>query len=121
MNKKPLKPCNKFGCKELTRERYCEQHKVEQTNSNRYYDRYSRSERTRRFYSSGAWQKLRALIKIRDNGLCQSCLADKRIVVGTIVDHIVPIKVEWTLRLTESNLQLLCHSCHELKTAEERK
>ena len=121
MNRKPLKPCSKFGCHELTRLRYCPAHQDEQAKQTRQYDRYARDSKTVRFYSSTAWKKLRAMIKVRDNGLCQSCLADKHIVIGTIVDHIIPIKVDWNLRLTESNLQLLCHSCHEKKTAEEQK
>ncbi|NEU29946.1 HNH endonuclease [bacterium LRH843] len=119
MNKKPLKPCKKFGCGNLTRNRYCNEHQDEQTKQNRYYDRYSREERTVRFYASAAWKRLRELIKIRNNGLCQLCLKDKRIVIGTIVDHIIPIKVNWSLRLDEDNLQLLCQACHNKKTAEE--
>lgn len=121
MNKKPLRPCSKFNCSNLTHTRYCDEHKQEFTKNNRYYDRYHRSDRTKKFYHSAAWKRARELIKIRDNGLCQSCLGDRRLTVGTIVDHVIPVKVNWNLRLTEDNLQLLCQGCHNKKTAEEQK
>ncbi|MEK4024470.1 HNH endonuclease [Sporosarcina sp. FSL W7-1283] len=121
VNQKPLRPCNQYGCSNLTRKRFCDSHSDSQTQQTRDYDRYGRDSKTKAFYNSTAWRKLRAMIKIRDNGLCQMCLVDKRIVIGTIVDHIIPIKVDWQLRLTENNLQLLCHSCHNKKTAEDEK
>ncbi|MFS1513957.1 HNH endonuclease [Chengkuizengella sp. SCS-71B] len=36
-----------------------------------------------------------------------------------MVDHITPIKEDWSLRLDLCNLQSLCHCCHNKKTAEE--
>jgi 5-methylcytosine-specific restriction enzyme A len=116
---KPLKPCSKPNCPNLTYETYCDQHRNARAENNRYYDKYNRSDRSKKFYHSSAWKKVRELIKIRDNGLCQHCLSDKRITVGTIIDHIVPITDDWNKRLEEDNLQLLCQSCHNKKTAED--
>lgn len=121
LNQKPLRPCSKFGCGNLSRSRYCEEHTQEHAVQTKQYDRFARDERTVRFYSSTAWKRLRETVKIRANGLCSMCLDDKRIVVGVIVDHIIPVKVNWRLRLVEDNLQLLCRSCHNKKTAEESK
>lgn len=121
MNSKPLRPCNKQGCSQLTKDRYCEQHITVKAENNRYYDKYHRSGRSKQFYHSAAWKRVRNLIRIRDNGLCVECLNDKRITVGTIVDHIIPIKQNWNKRLDEDNLQLLCQSCHNKKTGTERK
>ncbi len=121
MNSKPLRPCNKPGCGQLTRDGYCEQHKTAKAEHNRYYDKYHRSDRNQQFYHSAAWKRARELIRIRDNGLCIECLNQKRITVGTIVDHIIPIKQNWNKRLDEDNLQLLCQSCHNKKTGLERK
>jgi 5-methylcytosine-specific restriction protein A len=36
-----------------------------------------------------------------------------------VVDHIIPIEVDWSKRLDKSNLQPLCHSCHAKKTADD--
>jgi len=121
MNSKPLRPCNKPGCGQLTHDGYCEQHKTAKAENNRYYDKYHRSDRSKQFYHSASWKRARDLIRIRDNGLCIECLNQKRITVGTIVDHIIPIKQNWNKRLDENNLQLLCQSCHNKKTGSERK
>lgn len=120
-NKKPLRPCNKPGCSQLTRAGYCEQHKTTKADNHRYYDKYQRNKKHDQFYHSAAWKRARDLIRIRDNGLCVECLNVKRITVGTIVDHIIPIKQNWNKRLEEDNLQLLCQSCHNKKTGSERK
>lgn len=119
MNSKPLRPCNKPGCPNLTREGYCGQHKTAKADNNRYYDKYNRNKKHDQFYHSSSWIKCRDYIKIRDNGLCQHCLNEKRITVGVLVDHIVPLSIDWSKRLDENNLQLLCQSCHNLKTTED--
>lgn len=120
-NQKPLRPCNKPGCCQLTRAGYCEEHKTTKADNHRYYDQYQRNKKHDQFYHSSAWKRARDLIRIRDSGLCVECLSDKRITVGTIVDHIIPIKQNWNKRLDEDNLQLLCQSCHNKKTGSERK
>lgn len=118
-NQRPLRPCSKFGCGNLTITRYCKEHKQEYTNNNRYYDKYQRNKKHDRFYHSKAWEKVRDLIKIRDKGLCQHCLKEKRLVVGMVVDHIIPLSIDWNRRLDEDNLQLLCDGCHNKKTKED--
>ncbi|WP_428909479.1 HNH endonuclease [Niallia sp. Krafla_26] len=120
MNKKPLKPCSKIGCQNLTTSRYCDQHQTEFRNQNRFYDLNLRNKKSDSFYHSAAWKKARDLVKIRDNGLCQECIRNKRIAVGTEVDHIIPIKQDWNKRLELGNLQLLCKACHNKKTGVER-
>ncbi|MFF5993702.1 HNH endonuclease [Lysinibacillus sp. KU-BSD001] len=119
MNQKPLRPCNKPGCGNLTRKGYCESHSNTKSENNRYYDKYQRNKKHDRFYHSAAWIKCRDYIRIRDTGLCQHCLADKRITVGVIVDHIIPLSIDWSKRLEEDNLQLLCGGCHNKKTNED--
>ncbi|MFS1513428.1 HNH endonuclease [Chengkuizengella sp. SCS-71B] len=54
---------------------------------------------------------------MRDRHLCQHCLKQKKITRSDMVDHITPIKEDWSLRLDLINLQSLCHSCHNKKTA----
>nr|WP_231390359.1 HNH endonuclease signature motif containing protein [Nocardia sp. CNY236] len=64
--------------------------------------------------STRRWRTLREA-KLNDGDLCESlgCVA-----LGTEVDHIIPVgaggdRYDW------DNLQLLCHSCHQAKTAAE--
>lgn len=50
---------------------------------------------------------------------CASCLKRGIIRQAVLVDHIEPIKTAygWQHRLDESNLQSLCQTCHNAKTA----
>ena len=36
-----------------------------------------------------------------------------------IVDHIVPLEIDYSLRLRYDNLQVLCNPCHNIKTQED--
>jgi 5-methylcytosine-specific restriction enzyme A len=127
MPNRPLRPCNKIGCRNLTRETYCNEHKhlAEQRQRSRRndkeYDKYKRNQQARAFYHSREWELLRQAALARDHYLCQHCLQHNRITRATIVDHIVPIAVDWNRRLDISNLQSLCQACHNRKTAEDKR
>ncbi|UYL94103.1 HNH endonuclease [Geobacillus phage vB_GthS_PK5.1] len=127
MPSRPLKPCNKIGCTNLTRDRYCDQHKhlAEQRQRDKqrdkHYDKYKRNQQARAFYHSREWERTRLAVLARDNFLCQECLKNKRITRAVIADHIVPLLVAWDKRLDMSNLQSLCQSCHNRKTAEDKR
>lgn len=120
MNSRPLKPCNKPGCSSLTTGRYCDNHKVQSTEDNRYYDKYQRDKRSNSFYHSMAWKKVRKLAILNSNGLCVRCFDNNRLVQGYIVDHIIPVKEDWSKRLELDNLQYLCLACHNKKTNEDK-
>lgn len=120
MNSKPFKPCNAFGCGNLTQSRYCEQHTTVQRDNNRYYDKHRNKEHVS-FYNSKAWRKTRQLAIQQSNGLCVKCLAQEKIVLGRVVDHIIPVRQDWSKRFDLDNLQYLCQACHNAKTAKENK
>lgn len=108
MAKKPLRPCREIGCSNLTRKSYCKIHKK---NAHKNYN-LLRDKETESFYKSSAWQRLRRLAYERDNGLCQRCLKAGILKRADVVHHIVEIKVDWSKRLELSNLESLCHTCH---------
>lgn len=58
---------------------------------------------------------------MRDKGLCLHCKDNRKIKVADMVDHIIPIKVDPSLKLKLENLQSLCNPCHNRKTAEDKK
>ena len=122
---KPKRPCGRPGCRNLTTERYCEEHQHLQEEQerarHRHYDTHQRDKRAAAFYKSVAWRRLREQALMRNHGLCQECLKVQRITPATEVDHVIPIKVRWDLRLHLNNLQALCHRCHMRKTAEDKK
>ena len=69
----------------------------------------------RHIYSSQRWVKLRNLY-VTKQPLCEEHLKLGLIVPGGEVDHIVEISDGGEI-WEESNLQNLCHSCHNAKTA----
>lgn len=97
----------------------------EKTKSDRhkYYDMYQRDKKAAAFYKSKEWQKVRELVLSRDLGLCVRCLANhvEPVVFADMVDHIIPLKIDWHLRLESNNLQSLCNRCHRIKTLEDKK
>ena len=110
----PKKPCRYPGCPELTNETFCEKHKKA---SNRIYNLYQRDTLSRTFYKTKEWVELRK-IKLRQSPFCEECKKNGTIVVGKIVDHIVPIK-QGGAPYDINNLQTLCWSCHSRKSIEE--
>lgn len=100
-------PCSQPGCAALAHYRgRCELH------ARNWEQR--RGTTTQRGYD-GAWQRLRRMV-LADEPLCRHCAAADRITIATEVDHIVPLDSAPHLRLERSNLQPLCHPCHDAKT-----
>lgn len=114
MPSKSLTPCNKIGCRELTRERYCTAHKPEE---HKAYDEH-RGTATERGYNS-RWRKAR-LTYLRQHPLCVHCEREGRVTAATDVDHITPHRGDQELFWdAANNWQPLCKSCHSRKTATE--
>lgn len=117
MPRKPRRPCGQAGCPNLTDGYYCEKHKKE---ADAGYNRYKRDEESKGFYNSSAWRNL-AKLQLQRQPLCEDCLKNGRVRKASIADHIIPIRQDPTRKLDRNNLQSLCHSCHNKKTAGEGK
>jgi 5-methylcytosine-specific restriction enzyme A len=110
----PKKPCRK--CKRvLTIETYCpvcgpviEQRK--KLSAGKYDSKRGNS--AQRGYDAD-WLFIRSK-KINKDSLCEVCLKSKKFIIATLVHHIKPIETHPQLRLTLSNLQSVCISCHEI-------
>ncbi|WP_255301004.1 HNH endonuclease, partial [Bacillus thuringiensis] len=76
---------------------------------------------SRSFYNSKPWSVMREFVYHRDYGLCVQCRRKGIIKIGDVVDHAIPLLVDWLRRLDPNNLQTLCHACHNKKTKEEEK
>ena len=113
MSNRPQRPCRHPLCPALTDDGWCDQHRAagkrdqRENSAKRGYDRH--------------WRKVRDQALIRDKYLCQMCLAQGRVTLATLVDHIIPVVVAPHLRLVLSNLQSLDVDCHAIKTAEDMK
>lgn len=64
------------------------------------------------------WRKVRDAVMVRDHGLCQPCKRRGLVTLAREVDHIVGKYQGGTDH--PANLQAICVSCHQAKTAAER-
>lgn len=71
-----------------------------------------------KFYTSKPWRFLRADC-LSEEPLCRQCKKEGRLTTAKVLDHIIPIRLGGE-RLDKKNLQPLCHSCHNTKSAKER-
>ncbi len=114
--------CTYSGCKEIVDvpvgyrgSPRCERHRRAVTPSERVYEHHHIDGKN--IYKSQRWVKLRAEV-IRQQITCQHCLAYGIVTPGIIVDHIIEIEdggPVWDI----NNLQYLCRTCHNQKTARE--
>ena len=112
MPAKPLRPCTHPGCGVLTIQKHCIKHEGQYKEERSGWSRQGSA--TERGYGY-TWQKIRKLVMLRDGGLCQSCLANGIVREATEVDHILPKAKGGTDE--DHNLQAICKSCHQDKTA----
>ena len=115
---RPKKPCAYPNCGALVKanERYCDKHKKYKYQD---YDKYKRNQESRKIYTSSRWKKVRELKMKECGGLCVMCREAGLIVKADVVDHIVELK-DGGCAYCMDNLQCLCHSCHNKKTAKAR-
>lgn len=116
MANKPLRPCNKTGCPNLTRERFCEEHKqVEKKTFNftneqkKEYDKKRNGTTARKLYDH-KWREYRKEF-LKRNPNCKQCGAP-----ATVIDHVIPHKGNVGLFWTRFNHMALCKTCHDRKT-----
>jgi 5-methylcytosine-specific restriction endonuclease McrA len=75
-------------------------------------DHYS-PDKARLFYKSQEWRELRVKIIEEQHGECQMCgRSHKKHGITIHVDHIIPLSIDWSRRLDETNLQILCEDCN---------
>ena len=80
---------------------------------------YDRTKRTgAKFYHSVQWRRLRNW-HINQHPLCVMCRESDRATIADVVDHIDEIR-DGGAPLDANNLQSLCHSHHNAKTAQTR-
>ena len=71
-----------------------------------------------RFYRSRAWRAARyVFLKTQPRPLRCKCCGATAAHARLVVDHIVAIKRNWSRRLDQTNLQLLCNDCNLAKAS----
>lgn len=69
------------------------------------------------FYKKANWKRLRQM-QLNQEPLCRECKKQGKVKEATVVDHIIPIE-EGGPRYDMLNLQSLCESHHNQKSAKE--
>ena len=98
--------------------RYCARHEqptvADKAEATQHERNRTRNEPWRKWYHTAHWRNLRTLVLSRDP-VCMICQR----FASTVADHIKPHKGMWSLFCDLANLQGLCKSCHDTKTATE--
>jgi len=119
---KMAKRCMAGGCYEIVRDgtARCEKHtKSKKIDNNKLRSR-SDNKITRKIYDTQRWRRLSKRLR-QQYPLCVLCLAKGINSITTCVDHIIELKDTTKHAYDLSNLQCICDSCHQKKTADERK
>lgn len=109
-----MKYCGEQGCNTLiSKGFYCPDHRRRRKKPKSY------KHNNKSFYNSGVWKRTRDYVYQLRKGICERC---GRFVHGrdAHIHHIVPIAVNYALRLTLTNLKLLCPTCHVIEEQEFR-
>jgi 5-methylcytosine-specific restriction endonuclease McrA len=64
--------------------------------------------RSKDFYASVAWKRLRYQVLRESNGCCVVCGRSAKDGIVLHVDHIVSLSKDWSKRLDKNNLQVMC-------------
>lgn len=109
------RPCSTPGCRELTTQGKCGQHKKEES---KRYDSQRGTAHQRGY--GGRWVKYRRwFLARRPICECKECKESGRILPATVVDHIKPHKGNYELFWDPNNHQAMAKRCHDKKTATE--
>ncbi|EKA7406927.1 HNH endonuclease [Vibrio parahaemolyticus] len=115
----PRSICSAPSCKQIAVENgRCNRHLQKPKASSKKQSCRSSTTVNEHIYQSTKWRKLRAR-KAKESPLCENCLTYNIIKPVDVVDHIKPLLDYPDLAYVFSNLQSLCHQCHNDKTAKE--
>jgi 5-methylcytosine-specific restriction protein A len=121
----PAQRCNQAGCYTIVRSEVgsrptprCEAHtKVKRVETNEL--RYAGNNVNAKLYNSSRWRRLSKKIR-QIRPFCEDCWDNGQEVVGDVVDHIREIS-DGGDPFSTKNLRVLCHQCHNTKTAKEKR
>lgn len=115
MASKALKPCRHPGCRDLTRDGWCDKHRPAVRRSQR-----KSSAAYHGWYAKSIWTEHLRPDQLLREPFCRVCAAKGIRTTATVVDHVIPFRGDWSLFIGTGNLQSLCKYHHDQKTAREQ-
>jgi len=112
MPDRPLRPCGRPGCPELTRDGWCDKHRPPK----RVRDD-NRPSAAKRGYGRRWREASKAFLRQHPLCECEECRRLGRIRPAEVVDHIIPHRGDPKLFWDPNNWQALSKRCHDRKTA----
>ena len=97
-----------------------EHRKQQQRTQSKAYTSRAENKQYVDFYNSTSWRNLSTTHRKR-YPLCAHCLEHNITKPADVVDHVIEIRDVFEKRFDITNLQSLCNSCHNTKTARVRK
>lgn len=99
----------------------CEEHRLQQQSriTKEYAAKHTNSKYVQ-FYNSRTWRQL-SINHRKQQPLCMHCLEHHITKPADVADHVIEIREAYHMRLDTTNLESLCHACHNSKTARVRK
>lgn len=110
------KPCTYPGCRALAIGKYCDKHANTDKDKKTAHDK-RRLSSSKRGYGT-KWRKYR-LRFLAEHPMCVHCILHGRVVIATVVDHMVPHRGDMVKFWDTGNHQALCKRCHDVKTAKQ--
>ena len=110
--------CKQLGCLiPSSHKGYCTKHSEMGTTP--LVHKHSQHEHSH-LYKKARWAQVRRNALFR-TPLCQRCKCYGVVREGNNVDHVIPARLAPELFFNSSNHQVLCHSCHSIKTGREQR
>ena len=81
----------------------------------REYDRLTRDRRSKAFYTSNEWERVRRKVLQMDDGLdVYLYMTQGKVVLADTVHHIIPLREDWSMRCSVENLMSLNRDTHSM-------
>lgn len=112
LGSKALKQCKHIGCRNLTKDTYCDKHKRVKPKTE-YESKRPNANRRGYTYKWNQYSKAYLL----HHPLCVECLKNGDLTPSEVVDHIKDHRGDKRLFWDKKNHQALCKRCHDKKTA----
>lgn len=113
MAMKPMRPCRKPGCPNLTRDGWCPDHKPKAA-------KRGKSAEWHWMYLLPVWKDDLRPTQLLLEPFCRECAKRGYRTRANEVDHVKPHRGDMAIFTDRSNLQSLCHRCHSAKTMREQ-